>query len=449
MPRRTECVVCRFKLPLCKRVDTQYCGGTCRVRAFRAHRQGRPLAGRWDREAGRLPDPAPDSPLTRARHRLAIERALRAEREQRSDLEKRLSQIEREAAEQRRSLAEEREARSRAVLRENTRADELRQILEDEREAKEIQRKEAARYCRLLDEAKARSEKAEAEVEKVSRELQKAKEDLASYRRRWMDESDCSRQVAERDAQRASAQIERLERELEQAKKANREPASGWNAHAVSLRRDESEEPTSKKKKLRQALDAAEQRIAAQDQNITALTNETKGLKAIIDSYRQHYEELSGKFNENLAALERERAANRKVVTAVVEAKLQGTGVSYSGALNGGYNPSRDGLAQRKQDELLAAADLARWQTISGKRKTARELDMNKSVEDQAVELAIAARWTLLSDPPKALRWRPLWAMWGFVLDDASEEYLCDLSTSATMDMTLAVPKEERRMRRY
>src|SRR6185295_16853399 len=104
--------------------------------------------------------------------------------------------------------------------------------------------------------------------------------------------------------------------------------------------------------------------------------------------------------------------------------KLKGAGVSYSGALNGGYNASRDSLALAKQDELLASADLARWQAINGKRQTARGLDTNKTIDDQAIEAAIAARWTLLSNPPKALRWCPAWAMWGFVLDDQSEKYL-------------------------
>lgn len=51
MPRVARCQVCSVSLPAVQRRDTRYCGSTCRVRASRARRKGRPspddLRRRW------------------------------------------------------------------------------------------------------------------------------------------------------------------------------------------------------------------------------------------------------------------------------------------------------------------------------------------------------------------------------------------------------------------
>lgn len=51
MPRGARCQVCSVSLPAVQRRDTRYCGSTCRVRASRARRKGRPspddLRRRW------------------------------------------------------------------------------------------------------------------------------------------------------------------------------------------------------------------------------------------------------------------------------------------------------------------------------------------------------------------------------------------------------------------
>lgn len=39
------------------------------------------------------------------------------------------------------------------------------------------------------------------------------------------------------------------------------------------------------------------------------------------------------------------------------------------------------------------------------------------------------------------VRWCPTWTVWGFILDDADEEHLCDLSTIATLEKMIALRK--------
>ncbi len=429
MPNREVCAVCRFKLPLCMRVDTQYCGGTCRVRAFRARREGHSITGRWDQHAGRMPDPAPDSPATRARTQLAIEQALRAERGRRAKLAARLTRAERTVAEQQRALTEERDRSKAAASKAEAEVLNGAAKIVSQRMDLENLRKMAQESSHQLDEQKMLARGLSAECGRLRREAREAHVSLAKVHEMLATE----RLNAENEAQRHQGEIGRLRQELHEAREANRQLAPGNRWRGPDSR--EVADDRKSRIKLKREFSEAQEQLAIKQEEYAALARSHHQQLLAFHKCCGERKRLQEELAECRTALEVQKQATVKVAEAMTTARLPGTGVSYIGALSGGYNRHHDRLALSKQSELHERAELARWQYLHGKRQTARDLDPNKTIEDQAMDAAIAARWTLLSEPPKVLRWRPGWEMWGFVLDDQSEEYLLKQSHNMIADL--------------
>ena len=102
------------------------------------------------------------------------------------------------------------------------------------------------------------------------------------------------------------------------------------------------------------------------------------------------------------------------------------------------YDVRRDPLIPQKRLELTLLDVYAVWQSRNMRHVTARTLDPNKTLDEQAFEAALAARWRLISQPPLEVRNRnqpPRWTAIGFCLDPARERYLLRQSQRRMDDM--------------
>lgn len=104
---------------------------------------------------------------------------------------------------------------------------------------------------------------------------------------------------------------------------------------------------------------------------------------------------------------------------------LPGQAAAHASGVN--YEADRDPLISQKRLELTLLDTYAAWQSQHMYDVRARRLDPNKTLDEQALEAALAARWRLVVQPPLPVRNRrqPLrWVSIGFCLDPASERFL-------------------------
>ena len=104
---------------------------------------------------------------------------------------------------------------------------------------------------------------------------------------------------------------------------------------------------------------------------------------------------------------------------------LPGQAAAHASGVN--YEADRDPLIIQKRLELTLLDAYAAWQSQHMYDVRARRLDPNKTLDEQALEAALAARWRLVVQPPLPVRNRrqPLrWVSIGFCLDPASERFL-------------------------
>ena len=104
---------------------------------------------------------------------------------------------------------------------------------------------------------------------------------------------------------------------------------------------------------------------------------------------------------------------------------LPGQAAAHASGVN--YEADRDPLIAQKRLELTLLDAYAVWQSQHMYDVRARRLDPNKTLDEQALEAALAARWRLIVQPPLPVRNRrqPLrWVSIGFCLDPASERFL-------------------------
>lgn len=141
--------------------------------------------------------------------------------------------------------------------------------------------------------------------------------------------------------------------------------------------------------------------------------------------------------NEQLRRNVAEITAERQQLSArLLAILLPGQAAAHASGVN--YDVSRDPLIPQKRLELTLLDAYAVWQSRNMRHVTARTLDPNKTLDEQALEAALAARWRLITQPPLEVRNRkqpPRWTAIGFCLDPASERYLLRQSHRRMDDM--------------
>ena len=124
----------------------------------------------------------------------------------------------------------------------------------------------------------------------------------------------------------------------------------------------------------------------------------------------------------NVAQITAER---QQLSTRLLSILLPGQAAAHASGVN--YEVGRDPLIPQKREELTLLDAYAVWQSQHMRHVTARTLDHNKTLDEQALEAALAARWRLITQPPLEVRNRrqpPRWVSIGFCLDPSSERYL-------------------------
>lgn len=130
--------------------------------------------------------------------------------------------------------------------------------------------------------------------------------------------------------------------------------------------------------------------------------------------------------NEQLRRTVAQVTAEREQLgTRILSILLPGQAGAHASSVN--YDVGSDPLIPQKRHELVRLHAYALWQSQHMRHVTARTLDPNKTLDEQALEAALAARWRLITQPPLDVRNRrqpPRWISIGFCLDPASERYL-------------------------
>ena len=111
--------------------------------------------------------------------------------------------------------------------------------------------------------------------------------------------------------------------------------------------------------------------------------------------------------------------------TRILSILLPGQAGAHASSLN--YDVGSDPLIPQMRRELVRLHAYALWQSQNTRRVAARRLDPSKTLDEQALEAALAARWRLITKPPLEVRRRrqqPRWIAIGFCLDPASESTL-------------------------
>lgn len=151
----------------------------------------------------------------------------------------------------------------------------------------------------------------------------------------------------------------------------------------------------------------------------------------------QRRAELLATENELLRRSNAEIAAERQLLSArLLSILLPGQAGTHASGLN--YEVGRDPLIPQKRAELTLLDTYAVWQSKHMRHVTARTLDPNKTLDEQALEAALAVRWRLITQAPLEVRNRrqpPRWVSLGFCLDLASERYLLRQSQRKMAEM--------------
>ncbi len=129
-------------------------------------------------------------------------------------------------------------------------------------------------------------------------------------------------------------------------------------------------------------------------------------------------------------------AEREQMGTRILSILLPGQAGAHASSLN--YDVGSDPLIPQMRRELVRLHAYALWQSQHMRRVAARTLDPSKTLDEQALEAALAARWRLITRPTLEVRRRrqpPRWIAIGFCLDPASERTLIRQSQDRIADI--------------
>lgn len=119
--------------------------------------------------------------------------------------------------------------------------------------------------------------------------------------------------------------------------------------------------------------------------------------------------------------------AERELLAARI-LKLMAPGQYLEHAAAAGYDLTRDPLIRLKREEVLVESRMAAWQEAHGKRRRARRMDPEQTLDEQAYAAALSFRWKQIDHPHLRRKNAPKWVAVGFLLDAESERYLLTLT---------------------
>lgn len=129
-----------------------------------------------------------------------------------------------------------------------------------------------------------------------------------------------------------------------------------------------------------------------------------------------------------------EAIAERELLAARI-LKLMAPGQYLEHAATAGYDLTKDPLIRLKREEVLVENRLAAWQDAHKKRRRARRLDPEQTLDEQAYAAALSFRWKQINHPHLRRKRQPKWIAVGFLLDAESEKYLLTLTQERIEEM--------------
>ena len=493
MPIVELCVVCSFRLPAVQRCDTRHCGSTCRVRAWRARRGGSQPAALQNRYTA-LRTHAASLSLAGNHHIPVVALSSLAEQEQRAEsLALQLADARKRTAAMSAQLASAEQAAQADRSKHEQTIKELQESLKaDPQPAKygESEHHEAAvatdvqgkptggdpllgmrasinamlrPYLAPGSLSKRVADPAHSDAPQSARDNQEgahlrtalklANQQLAqtteqrdhAYKSmaRLTDELRVERQRLVTSTQpRASEQIVPMATgqqqplppspELIQAKRRIQD----LEAHILRSKDDHARQTA----QLHTELVAAKKRVQDLDSHKIRQDQDIKDQLAQVTRESNQARADEAKAQDLIRTLEAKLARSSPALPMQSTLHTDPSPTGSSSRPEDRYDPSQDGFVYLKRKELQASAARAHAQVINNERQTARPMSVAKSIDGQAYDAAMAARWSFLADPPKAYRKPAFWSVPERVLDADSERYLCEHALSQNLDMTL---KEE------
>ncbi len=474
MPTKKMCVVCGFTLPRLQRTDTEYCGSTCRVRSHRARKRA-VYRERWEelrrlyreireRElirplSGRYPFPL------RARRSIAALEAqiqellelLAGERQQHAITEQQLAETEAQTSASSNASAEEIE-RFQEYQRDLERAwKATERELKSVREEADEERHRANQAERQLQDAELRVQELEKEIaardqlpvepvsERSQREskllslIQAERKESAKERRAYLAAQSSSSTHTEALSKQLSAlQTELVQTQTALSQEMNRSERlqEGTVQMRAALRREsagrigaqnavgEGRVAFDRVKKQRDSLFQHARDVSAEHEVRTK--GESKAVAELTkerDQARKEAAQARADLEEGVANLQEHQQRLKRHIEEFIRRKESAI---QEHSFDGSYDPNLDPLVKTMLEYLIDSSSLAHWQAGRSLRITGRPLLTEKTLLQQAHDLAMAARWALVADPPQSRTRYSNWQPDGHTLDADSESFLCN-----------------------
>lgn len=252
-------------------------------------------------------------------------------------------------------------------------------------------------------------------------ELTKQKAELTRDR----DELRSRAESAERTLAQRDDDLSRQRQNLAASERAHQEVHIVAESESRSLRAEKERRIAAEKRIEQLTLDLDTLAIKSPEEAATAdimtllLAKQEELLTAELQEVRTHRDEVIA---------ERELLAARIL-------KLMAPGQYLEHAAAAGYDLTKDPLIRLKREEVVVENRLAAWQDAHKKRRRARRLDPEQTLDEQAYAAALAFRWKQINHPHLRRKRQPKWIAVGFLLDAESEKYLLTLTQERIEEM--------------
>lgn len=458
-----HCETCDFRLPYCVRTDRRFCGHRCRVWWYRNPGCKRPDLS--PRSWGQPQPPGKGQPKTFAEALQALAEARRYA----AELEAVMKQRERADQQRHAQLSSLRDAATASNIRLRTERDELKDKLDEaQRQLSKQGDHEQASTAKLRDlheqmgqlgvrlkRAEASETQAQTKLAETGHQLSMLRQTHAEFAvkhaeetrmRAAREETNSSRynHLAQQNAALLQSR-EELHRRAMTAERTLTERDNELKQHRQNLAAAERahQEVHSIAESTSRSLHIEKERRDAAERRIEQLTHELDRLARESQEMRRPDEQrdLIGMRDNILTAelhevrLHRDEAiAERERLSARI-LKLMAPGQYLEHAAAAGYDLTKDPLIRIKREEVLIEHRLAEWQDANKKRRRARRLDPEQTLDEQAYAAALSFRWRHIDHPHLRRKQKPRWIAVGFLLDGDSEAYLLTLARERIEDM--------------
>ncbi len=447
MEHALSCAACGSHLEAGHRIDRRYCGGLCRIRAFRI-RHGSEVVKRRASRSGTAGKPGSKT----------AERQAHAAAQKIEQLKKDLSNARHDAA----SARSEAEARSTELAAARAQVEQLQRDLSQAQRSASTARRETASRAAQWSHAGERIEQRQGEVEPAPYFQEEEYSASAALPQRWVKAPARSEQLSNwRPPREATAATETQELRSKLAQALTRERLNHENWQAARTKLDSANSEMTKMARVIREKDAmlteAQERCQQFKADLERLTAERSGSPARQQEFHaapkprrsaqdlmftsapgvdEHLNEVARRINVESLRGQARRAAEsieqRRVALSAAAAHAEQQLHDQLANLSAkGYRAEEDPLVGMKIQEIQAEHEFAREQQLHGRYGQAQLLPPGTDLRRVALMWAMQARQLYIYDPPSRRRGHVYWQQKFICLDEESEQDLLRAVTEA------------------